>query len=95
MARVQLVIPDDDRDQFVRQARREGMTLSEWLRTAARERLNRQQRPAPFASPAEIDAFFLECDDLPGPCLEPNWDQHLTAIDASRRRGSSRLASTG
>ena len=28
MARVQLVIPDEDRDRFVHQARKEGMTLS-------------------------------------------------------------------
>ena len=28
MARVQILIPDEERDQFVHQARREGMTLS-------------------------------------------------------------------
>ena len=28
MARVQLIISDEDRDRFVQQARREGMTLS-------------------------------------------------------------------
>ena len=36
MARVQLVMPDADRDRFVDQARREGMSLSAWLR-AGRE----------------------------------------------------------
>ena len=36
MARVQLIIPDEDRDRFVRQARGEGLTLSAWLRAAAR-----------------------------------------------------------
>ena len=36
MARVQLVIPDDERELFVDQARREGMSLSAWLRAAAR-----------------------------------------------------------
>ena len=39
MARVQLIIPDEDRDRFVYQARREGLTLSAWLMAAARERL--------------------------------------------------------
>ena len=39
MARVQLVMPDADRDRFVDQARREGMSLSAWLQVAARERL--------------------------------------------------------
>ena len=78
---------DEDRDGFVRQAQREGMTLSEWFRTAAHERPNHQQRAGSFASTAEIDAFFLECDDLPGPSSEPNWGEYLNVIDGSRRRG--------
>ena len=52
MARVQLVIPDEDRDRFVRQARSEGMTLSEWLRFAAHRRLEEQQRSHSFESPS-------------------------------------------
>lgn len=31
MARVQLVIPDEDRDRFVNQARKEALTFSAWL----------------------------------------------------------------
>ena len=58
MARVQLVIPDEDRDRFVHQARREGVTLSAWLRSAARERLDRRQRTAPFSSYAEMEEFL-------------------------------------
>ena len=34
MARVQLVMPDADKDRFVHQARREGMSLDESLRGA-------------------------------------------------------------
>ena len=89
MARVQLVIPDEDRDRFLHQARREGMTLSAWLRTAARERLGQQQQSRPFKSPADVEAFFRGCDALEGPPLEPDWDEHLTVIDESRRRGKS------
>ena len=39
MARVQVIIPDEDKDRFVRQAQREGLTFSAWLRAAAQERL--------------------------------------------------------
>ena len=39
MARVKLIFPDEDKAQFVRQARREGLTLSAWLRAAGQERL--------------------------------------------------------
>lgn len=89
VARVQLVIPDEDRDHFVHQARREGMTLSAWLRTAAREYLDAQQRSEPFESPADLQAFFDGCDALEGPESEPQWEQHLDVIDESRRRGAS------
>ena len=89
MARVQLIIPDDDRDRFVRQARKEGMTLSAWLRAAAHERLEERQRREQFESLAALEAFFHECDALPGPESEPDWDEHLQVINASRGRGTS------
>ena len=89
MARVQLVIPDEDRARFVHQARREGMTLSSWLRSAAHERLGRQQQSHLFESPADLEAFFSDCDELEGAGVEPNWDEHLNVIDESRRRGTS------
>ena len=90
MARVQLVIPDEDRDRFLHQARSEGMTLSAWLRTAARERLAQQQRSEPFESPADLEGFFRTCDALEGPATEPEWNEHRAVIDESRGRGASR-----
>ncbi len=89
MARVQLVIPDEDRDRFVHQARREGMTLSAWLRAAARQRFEQQQRYEPFEAPADLERFFSECDALEGPDPEPDWDKHLDVINESRRHGAS------
>ena len=50
MARVQLVIPDADKDRFVHQARREGMSLSAWLRAAARDRLEQGEELKKFQS---------------------------------------------
>lgn len=89
MARVQLVIPDEDRDRFVHQARREGMSLSAWLRAAARERLDRRRQARPFRSPADVEEFFRHCDALDGPPSEPDWHEHLAEIDESRRRGAA------
>ena len=62
MARVQLIIPDEDRDRFVHQARLEGMTLSGWLRAAAEERLKQRERLKPFRSSDEVREFFLAHD---------------------------------
>ena len=89
MARVQLVIPDEDRDRFVHQARREGMTLSAWIRSAAHERLRQQQRESAFEGTADLEEFFKTCDALGGPVQEPDWEEHLVLINESRLRGAA------
>ena len=87
VARVQLVMADDDRDRFVHQAQQEGMSLSAWLRTAARERLERRQNAKLFQSPEEVEAYFRACAALEGPETEPDWDEHLRVMSESRGRG--------
>ena len=89
MARVQLVMPDADRDRFVDQARREGMSLSAWMREAARERLRERQRVKLFESPDDVLAFFRSCDELDGPETEPDWGEHLRTMNESRATGTT------
>lgn len=89
MARVQLIMPDKDRDRFVHQARSEGMTLSAWLREAAHQRLGRQQESRPFETGKDLRDFFRQCDELKGPPTEPEWEQQLQVIGQSRGRGAS------
>lgn len=89
MAMVQLIIPNGDRDRFVNQARREGMSLSAWLRAAAEDRLERQARAEGFRSVADLRAFFTFCDALAGKGEEPYWEQHRLVIESSRRSGAS------
>ena len=62
MARVQLSIPEDDRDRIVHRAER-------------------------FKSAGELRRFFEECDAQRGPGTEPDWDEHLRTIEASRAAG--------
>lgn len=81
MARVQLVMADDERDRFVHQARREGMSLSAWLRAAAGERLAMRQKVKQFESPEDIEEFFRSC------AIEPDWSEHLSVMSESRARG--------
>ena len=83
------MIPDEDRDRFVSQARQANMTLSAWLRAAARRRLERQQRSEPFEAPEDVDAFFRWCDTLEDLASEPDWSEQREVIAASRRRGTS------
>lgn len=89
VARVQLVMPDEDRERFVQQARREGMSLSAWLRVAARERLETRQRVGLFESPEGVREFFRKCAALEGPETEPDWSEHLRVMSESRGRGTA------
>ena len=87
MARVQLVMPDADRELFVEQARREGMSFSAWMRAAARERLEASQRVKLFESPEDVKEFFRSCAALDGPEMEPDWSEHLRVMNESRAAG--------
>ena len=89
MARVQLVIPDEDHDRYVRQARREGISLNAWLRTAARERLDKHKAIMQFESPEEVQEFFASCADGEGPGTESDWSDHLRVIHESRGKGAA------
>ncbi len=89
MARVQLIIPDEDRDRFAHQARMEGTTFSAWLRAAAHARLEDRQRVKRFESPEDVRAFFQACDAMDGPEAEPDWNEHLQVINASRASGKT------
>ena len=89
MARVQLVMPDADRDRFVAQARREGLSLSAWMRAAARERLENRQRVTLFESPDDVREFFRYCASLEGPETEPDWSEHLSVMNESRGTGAT------
>ncbi|MYI83381.1 MAG: hypothetical protein F4056_08890 [Chloroflexi bacterium] len=88
MARVQLIIPDEDRDRFFSQAKREGLTLSAWLRAAAHECLKSRQQVKHFESPEELEAFFRESNAKAGPGREPDWEEHLATMSESRLRGT-------
>ena len=87
MARVQLVIPDKDKARFVNQAQSEGLSLSAWLRSAARDRFHKGQARAKFKSVEEMREFWEKCDAAAGPGREPDWEEHLKVINASRMSG--------
>lgn len=91
MARVQLVIPDADKDRYVHQARREGMSLSAWLRAAAHDRLAERQSGRRFRTAEDVRVFFERVhafDDLENELeREPDWDEHLAVINESKMKG--------
>ena len=89
MARVQLVLSDGDRDRYVSQAKREGKTLSAWLREAAQEKIDKGDEHRPFASVQELEEFFRVSDAEAGPERELDWEEYKQIINESRSRGDS------
>ncbi len=87
MARIDLTIPDEEYELFLRQARREGMTIEAWLLAAAHARLGTPRRAKRFASQEELRRFFERCDEREGPGVEPDWEEHKRNIETSHLRG--------
>ena len=50
---------------------------------------DRRRRAEPFESTEHLQEFFQACAALPGPEAEPEWGEHLSVIDESRRRGAA------
>lgn len=86
--RVQVILPDDEREVFARQAAREGLSLSAWLRRSGRERLAIARREARLSTVAKLRAFFRECDGRERG-REPDWDDHRAVIARSAGSGTS------
>ncbi len=84
-ARIHLIIDERERDAFRARAAAEGLTLSAWLREAARDRLERE-RPMEIRTVVELDRFFAERARAEAGA-EPDWAQHLAVMDRSRRVG--------
>lgn len=84
MARIHVVIDEVERETFRAQARREGRSLSDWLREAGRAQLL-QVRPSALSTAADLDAFFEAIDRRHGDeAAEEDWDAHKARIAASR-----------
>ena len=81
--RIHLVVDARERDAFRARAASEGLTLSEWLRDAARERLLRD-RPPTISSVADLDRFLAE-RAAAEVGSEPDWSEHVAVMDRSRR----------
>ena len=85
--RVQVVMGELEREAFREAAAREGLSLSDWLRRAARSRLAAVEPPQ-LDSVERLRAFFDECD-MRESGVEPDWHEHREVIEASKAGGRS------
>ncbi len=88
MVRFHILLDDSEKEEFRRLAEREGKSLGEWLRAAARDRAAAAAGKERFDSPEALKAFFLECDRrTQDQGSEPDWEVHKDAIEASKGPG--------
>lgn len=85
-SRIHLVLAEEEKALLERAARSAGLSLSAWIREAAREKLE-DSSPASLTTVDELTAFFAECDRKEEG-HEPDWDAHRIVIEASRAAGA-------
>lgn len=81
--RIQVVVDEAEREAFRRQAEREGLSLSAWLRQLGRERVA-SDRPK-IRTVDDLRAFFDAIPDEEGP--EEDWEVVKARIAASMIEG--------
>jgi hypothetical protein len=86
-SRVQVILNNEEKARLQREARRQGMSLSAFLRLAALERLAAGENQT-LTTRADIRRFFEACDQRESG-QEPDWEEHLQVIARSRARGAS------
>ena len=93
MATVQLTLSEDEGERVKKQAQKEGITAEAWLMAAVLDRLRLREEVSylgtgrRFQSAEELQEFWKRCDAMAGPGREPDWEEHLKAINESRSRG--------
>ena len=85
-SRIHLVLAEEEKALLERAARKEGKSLSAWLREAAREKLGNSGPPS-LSTVHELKAFFAGCDGSEEG-REPDWEAHRAVMEASRGSGT-------
>lgn len=89
MPRIHLMVSKLDHTRYAAAARREGLSISAWLRAAAADRLDRRAGAESFRTEDDVWRFFADRDAEMRRGTEPDWEQQLDVIHASRsRRGT-------
>jgi hypothetical protein len=86
MSRIHIIIDDSEKERFRQLAAREGKSLAEWLREAARDRLAAAEHQPRMETLDELRSFLSACAARERG-REPDWEEHQKVIDGSIRSG--------
>jgi hypothetical protein len=86
--RIHILVDREEKERFRRSAAREGRSLSEWLREAAKDRAAASESRVALDSREALEAFFAACDRRERG-REPDWESHREVIERSIRSRSA------
>ena len=85
--RIQIVLSDEERSLFRSEAALAGLTLSEWIRRAARGWIAASRGRRRIDNAEQLEHFFTACDSREQG-READWSEHLRVIRESRAEGN-------
>ncbi len=86
--RIHIVVDRAEKERYRRLAAREGKSLSEWLRSAAQDKLAAARSDEKLETAEALEAFFDRIDQRERG-REPDWEAHRNVIKQSVSKGSS------
>lgn len=90
MVRIQVLVTAEERERLRGLAQREGLSLSAFLRKIGLERAEATAGADRLETQTDLDRFFRACDRREATAgREPDWDEHLRVMSASRSSGGS------
>ena len=89
--RVQVIVTLEERERLRAQAKREGKSLSRWMREAANTVYAQRCNQTPMSA-QEVHALFDRCRDLGSEVPADDWEELKTSIEQERPSVAAALA---
>lgn len=86
--RIQVILRPEEKARLQRQAEREGVSLSAWMRQVALDRLAAATVEDRFSKAPQLREFFDRCRAREQG-TEPDWEIQRAVIENSKRAGTS------
>jgi hypothetical protein len=86
--RIQVILDDEEALQFKNQARKEGKSVSSWLREAGKKVIEMHASRRKLKDAASMKTFFRKINSKKdGP--EPDWEEHKKLLSEGYRKSVS------
>ncbi|HDI79021.1 MAG TPA: hypothetical protein ENF54_05220 [Desulfobacteraceae bacterium] len=84
--RVQVILDESEAALFRAQAKRDGKSLSAWLREAGKRLLEERQSQEKMSDPEDLRSFFQKCN-MEEKGREPDWEEYKRLIEVGYAKG--------